>query len=191
MFPIILFIISSIIIVIIIIISIFAKNKEKFNSSTNFIVNSFPLDTSPIEKQIQEKPSIWDYYPNKNSYLMDLVASGQNIKYPPKGIYCDRPSRNRGFLINPIITQKSLFVNPKKVSSNTLSGIWANSVYDVHPELKFQKDPVEDAIGENIFYSNFHDTLNKIKNGKIILNDYETKCGLNDKVKFGTLNVPY
>jgi len=163
------------------------RKKESFNSSTYLNNRSFPLDTGRTEKQLINKPSIWNYYGSKSDYLMDQIASGKSVKYPPKGIYCDRPNRNRNFLVNPIITQKSLFVLPDVNSE------WGRSAFDVHPELEWQTDPIEDTIGENIFYSNFHKTLKDIDSGKINLNldNYKTKCGLNGKVKYGTLNVPY
>jgi hypothetical protein len=152
-----------------------------------------PLEQTEIEVEETRRPSIWNYYGNSNDYLMDLVANGKKIRYQDtKGFYCDRPNRNRNFLVNPIITQKNIFIKPNlsstipahKLHWNGPDAVtrWADSAVDVHPELEWQIDPVYGLSGENIFYSNFTDTVDKLKNGKMRLwaDDYKYRCGLTD-----------
>jgi hypothetical protein len=164
-------------------------NQETFSSDPG----PTPLEVTDIEVEETRHPSIWNYYGNSNDYLMDLVASGKKINYQDtKGFYCDRPNRNRNFLVNPIITQKNIFIKPNlsstipahKLHWNGPDAVtrWADSAVDVHPELKWQIDPVYGLSGENIFYSNFTDTVNKLKNGqmKLYTDNYKYRCGLTD-----------
>ena len=59
-------------------------------------------------------PSMWDYYGNYNDYLMDQLVSKDKRVFYDRSVapYCDKPNRNRNFLVNPLLTQKNIFIKP-------------------------------------------------------------------------------
>lgn len=176
-------ILTIVVIAIIIAVAYKMYKRETFIADVNYA----PLEITDVNTAGKLRPSIWNYYGTSSDRLMDQVASGKPVSYPPKGIYCDRPNNNRSFLVNPVITDKNIFIAPNRGTG------WADSAYDVHPEFAWQVDPVFGLSGDDAFYSNFSDTVKRLKNGSIKLyaDNYNYRCGTSCPKPKDTYNVNY
>lgn len=139
-----------------------------------------PVDDTPF---IKDK-SGWDYYGKYEDYLFDRLARGENVDYlEGRGFYCDRPNRNRNWLVNPLLTQKHIFIKP---NVNSFLGKypydpdWGNSALDIRIGSEVEFDPSEFIGSENIFYNNFSKIVNDYQKGGIdpraYIDDYRYRC---------------
>lgn len=152
------------------------------------------IDTTPIMKT----RSMWDYYGNTNNYLFDKLASGHHINYPPNEFYCDRANRNRSFLVNPMLTQKHIFIKPNVNSYKNIRPYepdWGNSAQNIRIGSKVETDPLKDITGENIFYGNFSKVVRDYNSNNLperaYMDSYNYRCGVNAGIPINTYNNPY
>lgn len=160
-----------------------------------------PIDDTPIERS----SSVMDYYGAYDDYLMDKIAkTGSQYAIPqePAEIYCDRPNRNRSFLVNPLLTQKQIFIKPDVnayKSEYPYDPDWGNSAQGIRIGSESENDAIALAEGENIFYSNFGKIAKEFNNDNInpvaYMDSYRYRCGLDNcgdgKLPLNTLNNPY
>lgn len=174
-------------IVIIIIISVIAvgamRKHEGFMIHYNDIAPIFP----------EKGKSVWDYYGNYNNYLMDGLTSGKEIDYlDGKAPYCDAPNRNRSYLVNPLLTQKHIFIKPNIDEFND----------DVVPDFGNSAEAIRIGAFEelmvpqvNDWYGNFSETVKKIKDPRIrqkYKEQYMQRCGtFRNDIPRSTLTNPY
>jgi len=160
-------------------------NKEGFMAHYNDIAPTFP----------NKQKNIWDYYGNYNNYLMDGLTSGHGdkIKYetsiPP---YCDTPNRNRSYLVNPILTQKHIFIKPNiDEFSKQVVPDFGNSAEAIRIGA-FEELMVPQV---NYFYNNFSQEVANMKNPKERKKYGEShiqRCGLfRNDIPRSTFTNPY
>lgn len=198
--------ILSIIIVLIIVALIIVARKKKENFTKAGGHNLYaPIDVTPVEQSPPGK-----LYGNYNNLLTDKLFKGGHVEYThsiPE--YCDKPNRNRNFLVNPIITQKSIFIKPNinayknhrtirqlvHDQSTPYPPDWGNSAEDIRIGSDVEEDPIAEAIGQNIFYSNFSKVLNKYKHSalppKAYMDNYDYSCGVDGGIPDDVYNNPY
>lgn len=154
---------------------------------------------APILPDVRQ--SKWDYYGQYRDYLMDqLVSDGKRVYYN-KSIpgYCDQPNRNRNFLVNPLLTQKNIFIKPN------IDGFRGN----LHAVPDFGNSAEAIRIGSfeelmvpqtDPWYSgNFSKIVKEFKKPEVrkkFEEDYMYRCGIGanpnqNQAPFNTWNNPY
>ncbi len=170
--------------------------KIKDNEVDKFNNNFYMTNTgnqSPIYPEKRKR--LWDYYGNYNNYLVDGYLSGRKIPPYSEAIppYCDEPNRNRSYLVNPLLTQKHIFIKPN-INSFDLD--------KAMPDFGNQAEQIRIGAFEellvpqtNAWYSNFGKVYNAFKKPKIrkqFREDYIQRCGLSsDNIPKNVYNNPY
>ena len=172
-----------VVVIVIIILIITYSDREGFMAHYN--------DIAPVFSE--KGKSVWDYYGNYNNYLMDGLTLGKDIQYldgkPP---YCDAPNRNRSYLVNPLLTQKHIFIKP---NINKFSN-------DVVPDFGNSAEAIRVGAFEELmvpqvdyWYSNFSDEVKKIKDPRIrqkYKEQYMQRCGtFRNNIPRNTYTNPY
>lgn len=162
--------------------NILLHNKESFTVHYNDIAPILP----------DKYQSQWDYYGNYNNYLMDGLTSGHGnqIKYetsiPP---YCDIPNRNRSYLVNPLLTQKHIFIKPN------IDGFDKNVVPDFGNSAEAIRIGAFEELmvpQNNYFYDNFTRAVKNPEELQKYKESYIQRCGLfKNDVPRNTFTNPY
>ena len=90
-------------------------------------------NVAPVSPDYRKHLTPFDYYGSYDDYLMDMFLSGKKIPKNPVPPYCGRFDQNRNFLVNPVLTQQSLYVRP----SLKYKGLcpycpnWGKSAFDI------------------------------------------------------------
>ena len=165
--------------------------KSKYGSDV-----TAPIDNTPLMKT----GSIWDYYGTYKDFLFDELEKGDRPKYlDGRGFYCDRPNRNRFFLVNPLLTQKQIFIKPSVnafLKRNPWAPDWGNSAQDIRIGSQVEFDPFELAEGEDVIYSDFSKVARDYERGGInpaaYIDNYAYRCGLSEPYPpINTYTNPY
>jgi len=159
--------------VVLVMIALLYKRRENFN------------DIAPIFKE--KGKSLWDYYGNYNNYLMDKLTGGQTVDYlNSQAPYCDLPARNRSYLVNPLLTQKHIFIKPNIDEFSK----------DVIPDFGNSAEGIRIGAYQELLvpqmdyaYSNFSKV---VKNNKPYQKDVIARCGVSpNEIPANTFTNPY
>jgi len=143
----------------------------------------------------EKRKRLWDYYGNYNNYLTDAYLDGKKIPPYSEAIppYCDSPNRNRSYLVNPLLTQKHIFIKPDINSFDLDQSMpdFGNSAEAIRIGA-FEELLVPQP---NAWFCNFRKVYNAFKNPKVrkeFREDYIQRCGLSSNdIPSNVYNNPY